>query len=510
MKILSVKQLRAADRETVKKQGITSLELMERAGTKVFEVIDRLLQKSSVPVKVFCGIGNNGGDGLVTARFLLEKGYQVSVYVVSYSEKRSPDFVENYQRFIELNNKWPTAISHDSEFPKIDKGDFIVDAIFGIGLNRSLNGWVGRLIEHINDSEAYVLAVDIPSGLFADKGKSSGDMVIKANLTCTFQSPKLVFFLPETGIFAGEITILDIGLDREFISGAPAVGVFVTKWIARNLYRQRERFSHKGTFGHVLVIGGSYGKMGSICLCTEAVLRAGAGMATAFIPKCGYEIVQMRIPEAMVLTDEHPDYIHEIRFDFDPSVICFGVGAGKKKETREAYKNLLSRTKRPMLIDADGLNLISENPGLIDLVPKNSVLTPHPKELERLVGPWKDDFEKIEKTRAFVKAHKLIVVIKGAYTITVSADDLFINSTGNPALATAGSGDVLAGVITGLISQGYDPLSAAIFGVYLHGKAGDFAALKPSAESVIAGDICRELGAAFSDLKIREERDPNN
>ena len=500
MKIFSAEQLMEADRRTIRNQDITSDELMERAGTLVFNEIHKRLKGAGGPVKIFCGIGNNGGDGLVIGRLLIEHGYEVTIYVVNYSDKRSPNFLKNYDRIKNVTKKWPILLKSDADFPELSKEDFVVDAVFGVGLNRPLLEWVADLIRHINNSGAFILAIDMPSGLFADQHTKEISSVINANYTMTFQSPKVVFYLPQTAGFAGDVEVIDIGLDRDYLQDTSTAFQLIGKEEAKYLYTPREEFTHKGTYGHALLVGGSYGKMGSIGLTTTACLKAGAGMATVFIPGCGYSILQTLIPEAMVLTDKAEKHLSQIEYDLDPSVISFGVGVGKNKETRDAFEDLLERTEKPMVIDADGLNLLSENKELLDKLPENSLLTPHPKELERLIGAWEDDFEKLKKTRNLVEKYKVMVIIKGSHSITVTKDNYYINNSGNPGMATAGSGDVLTGVLTGLISQGYDPSTAAVFGVYLHGKAGDIAANKLSYQALLAGDIAEHIGAAYLDF----------
>lgn len=473
---------------------------MERAATLVFKEIHNTLKNSQTPIKIFAGIGNNGGDGLVIGRLLLEEGYNVSMYVVNYSDKRSRDFLINYDRFKNITKNWPVLLNSEESFPEIQPQDLVIDAIFGVGLNRPLVEWTANLIRHINNSGAFVISIDVPSGLFSDEATMDISCVIRARHTYTLQSPKLAFFLPETGSFTGNLQIIDIGLDDEYFFTAEPLAQLIGKPAARGFYKQREKFSHKGTYGHALLIGGSYGKMGSICLTATACLRSGAGMATIFVPKCGYSILQTSLPEAMLITDEEEKYITEINFDIDPSVICFGVGVGQEDKTLLAFEALLDETASPMVIDADGLNLLAKKKALLKKVPKNSVLTPHPKELERLMGSWKDDFEKLEKAKQFAKDHNIVLVIKGAHTIILFEDEMFINNSGNPGMATAGSGDVLSGVISGLISQQYSPLAAAVFGVYLHGRSGDLAVRSLSHEGLIAGDIARYLGAAYLDL----------
>ncbi|MFN4764082.1 NAD(P)H-hydrate dehydratase [Gillisia sp. Q332] len=500
MKIFDVEQLAEADKVTIEKEGITSEILMERAATLVFNEIHSRLQGAKISIKIFCGIGNNGGDGLVIGRLLIENGYNVTIYVVNYSNKRSEDFLANYEKIKEVASSWPILLTKKDDLPDLKKTDFIIDGIFGIGLNRSLDEWVGKLVKHINSSGAFILSVDMPSGLFSEKIPSENDAVIKANFTLSFQAPKLIFFLPQTAGFVGDLQILDIGLDREFLHQAPAKARLIDKNEAIGLYIPRKKNSHKGDYGHSLIIGGSYGKIGSIALAGTAALRTGAGLVTFFSPKCGYQVLQTVLPEAMVITDIDENELSNITFDIEPDVICFGMGAGTSTVPLNAFKQLLQQTSNPMVIDADGLNMLSKEKELLKLLPKNSVLTPHPKELERLIGKWKNDFEKLDKAKKFTTKHKVILVIKGAFTFTISGDEMFINNTGNPGMATAGSGDVLSGVITGLISQKYDPLNAAVFGVYLHGRAGDIMADEKSYQGMISGDIAANIGRAFLDL----------
>lgn len=500
MKIFDVKQLAEADKVTMEKQNISSLELMERAAGLVFEDIHSKLQSAQIPIKVFCGIGNNGGDGLVIGRLLLEHGYQVTMYVVNYSNNRSDNFLQNYDRVKDVTNDWPKLLKSENDFPEIGKNDFVIDAIFGIGLNRALENWVGKLVEHINASNAFVLSVDMPSGLFSDKIPTQEDRVIKANVTISFQAPKFVFFLPQTSDYVGDLQVIDIGLDREYLIKTPSNIQLINKEEAKAMFQPRKNNTHKGNYGHTLIIGGSYGKLGSIVLAATAALRTGAGLVSVYVPKCGYDILQISVPEAMVLTDENDQELITIDFELDPAVICFGMGAGTSSKTALALEGLLKKTKNAMVIDADGLNILSNYKDYLSLLPENSVLTPHPKELERLIGSWQDDFDKLEKAKKFTIEYKVILVIKGAHTMVISGENIYINNTGNPGMATAGSGDVLSGVIAGLISQKYDTLTAAVFGVYLHGRTGDILADKKSYQGLISGDIANNMGEGYLDL----------
>ncbi len=507
MKIFSAEQLYEADKTTIEKQEITSEALMERAGTQIFQWLHQRLSGAQVPILIFCGIGNNGGDGLVVGRLLIEHGYNVIVYVVNCSDKRSKNFLLNYDKIKNVTKKWPILLKGENDFPEINPEDIIVDAIFGIGLNRCPGGWVKKLIQYLNDSKAFKLAIDIPSGLYPNSPLEDKEAVLKANHTLTFQTPKLSFFLPETSPFVSNFDVLEIGLDIEFLQQTEPLAQLISKAEAQRFYQARDKFDHKGTYGHVLIVAGSYGKIGAAVLSSTAAFRIGAGMVTAFVPKCGYNILQITIPEAMVITDKEEKFISEITVDFEPSAIGIGMGIGKNKATVEALKTLFKESKVPFVIDADALNNLSENKELLKLLPKNSVLTPHPGELKRLIGEWKNDYEKLEKVKKFSNKYEVVVVIKGAYSVSVYGDKLYINTSGNPGMATAGSGDALSGVITGLLSQGYDPLLASVFGVYLHGRAGDIAAGQMGYEALIAGDIIDNLTEAYLDLFTRDEQE---
>ncbi|MCB7480066.1 NAD(P)H-hydrate dehydratase [Christiangramia sediminis] len=504
MKVLSAEQLSGADKETIRKQNITSEELMERAATLVFNEINQRLQGAPIPIKIFCGIGNNGGDGLVIARHLIQHGYHVTVYVVNYSDKRSEDFLANYEKLKVITNDWPHLIKEEDHFPEINTGDFVIDAMFGIGLNRPIEGWVAKLVKLINNSQAFILAVDMPSGLFSDKTPGKKAAVIEANYTLSFQSPKLVFFLPETMDYIGDLQVLDIGLDREYISKLISETFLIGKQEAVSLYIPRKKNSHKGDYGKVLIVGGSYGKIGSVLLTATAALKTGTGLCSLYIPECGYDIIQTGLPEAMLMTDTDKKMLTTYPKDFDADVVCFGMGVGTDEKSVQALKELLQANNDPVVIDADGLNILSNNKEFLKMLPKNSVLTPHPGELKRLIGAWEDDFQKLEKVKKFSKKYNVILVVKGAHTFTIDREYIYINDSGNPGMATAGSGDVLSGIITSLIGQGYEPVNAAVFGVYLHGLSGDITAEEIGYESLLAGDIARNMGKAVKALFERE------
>ena len=499
MKIFNAKQIYEADKFTINKQQITSGQLMERAAIQVFNWMHSRMQGAQTKIHLFCGIGNNGGDGLVLARHLQDHGYNIEVFVVNYSEHRSKDFLINLDRLKE-KGVWPDFLSEQSEFPSIGKEDIVVDAIFGIGLNRVPDDWVIGLMEHLNNSNAFILAIDMPSGLFMEAGLTHTEGVIKANYVLTFQVPKLVFFLPETGKYIDHWEVLDIGLDQEFLFGLKPQYELIGKNEVLSLYIPRERFSHKGTYGHSLIIGGSYGKIGAVVLAAKGSMLAGSGLVTTYVPRCGYLPLQTALPEAMVITDKEELEISKIDFGLVPSAIGIGVGMGTTVATVKAFSEFMKGNKLPLVIDADGLNILSKNRDLFKKMPPQTVLTPHPKELERIIGKWTDDFDKLKKAKQFSEKYDCILVIKGANTITIYKDMGYVNTTGNPGMATGGSGDVLTGVITGLLAQGYSPMNAAIFGVYIHGRAADIAVEECGFQALIASGILDNIGKAYLDL----------
>lgn len=508
MKLFSKEQIYEGDKLTTERQKISSTDLMERAGTQIFNWMHMRMQGAQVPIHVFCGIGNNGGDGLVLARHLVTHGYNVITYIVNCSDKRTKDFLINYDRIKNVTKDWPKMLSCSSDFSEIEIGvdDIIVDAVFGIGLNRSPNEWVQQLFQKFRASKAFTLAIDIPSGVYTDKTVEDENAVVHASYTLSFQSPKLIFFLPDTAKYTVQWEVLDIGIDRDYLMQTETEVELISKLEVLPLYKPRQKFSHKGDFGHVMILGGSYGKIGAVNLASRAALSSGAGLVTAYIPKCGYHSLQASIPEVMVISDVNETAISNITFDIEPTVIGVGVGLGTSVETAKTFESFLKKNKAPLVIDADALNLLSKKKALLKLLPKQTILTPHPKELERLVGKWSNDFEKLKKVKAFSKKYNVIVLVKGANSITVYQDKLYINTTGNPGMATAGSGDVLTGIISGLVAQGYEHLTATIFGVYLHGKSADISLEDYGYQSLIASHIIGTIGEAYIDLFKKPEQ----
>lgn len=495
MKIFSAPQIKQADQTTILSQNITSTELMERAAGKAFEWIRTRFPDKATPFYIYCGQGNNGGDGLAIARMLLHEGYNsIKFEIVENTGSPTKDFSINKQR-MEL-----AGISFENINGNNVGGLVIIDALFGIGLNRELSDEVRQAIRTINTKEATVISIDVPSGMFMDR---KTEFAVKADVVLTFQSPKLPFFMAGNKDFVNSFKVLDIGLDSEFINATEVNHHYIDANAIQDYYKPMLPHAHKGTQGHAVIIGGSYGKIGAVCLSAKAALKSGCGLITAYIPQCGYDILQSSFPEAMVLTSglEHIDTIH---FEFEPRAIGLGPGLGQHAYTQKEIGDFLSKNKIPLVIDADALNILSQNKEWLKLLPENTILTPHPKELERLMGSWDDDFDKFEKMNAFSKANDVILVSKDANTMIVHNDKVYVNSTGNAGLATGGSGDVLTGIITGLLAQGYKALDAAIFGVYLHGLSADIGVKETSMQAFIASDILTYLGKAY--LEIEENR----
>ena len=504
MKILSVDKIRKADAYTIEHEPIQSIDLMERAATQLFNWIIKRVDKTHA-FKVFVGPGNNGGDGLALSRMLAEADNSVNVYIIRYTDKTSTDFQVNFDRAVKLEKILISDIKQTADFPEIDEEDVIIDAIFGSGLTRPVTGFVGDVITLINKTAAIKVAIDAPSGLFSDESSLHSDgAILRADYTLSFQFPKLAFMMPENDAFVGRWHILDIGLHHEYINSVPTDNFYTITEDVDPLIKNRSKFSHKGTFGHALLIAGSYGKIGAAVLASEACLRSGVGLLHVHIPKVGYQIMQTALPEAMISLDRYENYFSEVPDLTMYNTVGIGPGLGMEHQTQMALKLLIQEFNAPMVFDADALNILSENPTWLSFLPAGSILTPHPKEFERLTGKWEDDFEKLHKQRDFAKRYNIYLVLKGAHTSICTPDGkCYFNSTGNPGMATAGSGDVLTGIITGLLAQGYTPGQAAVLGVYLHGLAGDKAANKLGQEAMIAGDMVNKLGKAFKWLRKR-------
>jgi len=496
LKILSAKQIKELDQFTIEHEPISAIDLMERAS---HAFVDWFVPhfRPSKKIGIVCGPGNNGGDGLGIARMLNELGYSVKVWIVKSDLKESESFKINLERIQGKITSY--EISKESDRGLFTGCDVLIDAVFGSGLSRPTEGIFAQVISCINQTDAIRIAVDIPSGLFADSN-SSGE-IVNAHHTITFQLPKLALLFPENHKWVGRWHLVDIGLNKEFIKSASASNYFVTEKSIKKIIKPRDQFSHKGTYGHALLIAGSYGKMGACVLAAKAALRSGLGLLTVHIPTCGYSIIQTSAPEAMASLDASENYFSSLPENLNYSSIGIGPGLEMNSETVVALAKVLKQYKKPIVIDADALNMLSLNQELLQLIPERSILTPHPKEFERMAGDWKNDFERLELLRSFSIKLKSIVVLKGAYTSIACPDgNVFFNSTGNPGMAKGGSGDALTGVLTALLAQGYSSKDSALLGVYLHGLAGDLAANELGMDSMTATDLIAWIPHSFKKL----------
>ncbi|NTW32239.1 MAG: NAD(P)H-hydrate dehydratase [Bacteroidetes bacterium] len=502
MKILNSSQIREADAYTISHEPVSSINLMERAAGKCFDWISERIEKTK-NIKVICGLGNNGGDGLVISRLLQKSGYNVEVIVLRYSEKCSEDFKKNEDKIKKLKKNIITEVKDIADLPQFSDDSVIIDAIFGSGLSKPVEGFIADVIEKINASKNYIISIDLPSGLFSEENFSNNpDSIVKADVTITFQVPKLAFLLPENYPFVGEWTLLNIGLNKEYIESLNSPYYFVEDNDVRQMLKIRGKFSHKGSFGHALLFSGSYGKAGAVVLGAKACLRSGAGLLTAHIPEIAYQIVQAQVPEAIVSIDESEKYISNLPEISKYDAIAIGPGIDIKDETQKLLKLLIQNSSIPLIIDADALNILSENKTWFAFIPKYSILTPHPKEFERLAGKPENDNHRLQLQKELSVKYCLYIVYKGAYTtISTPEGKFYFNSTGNPGMATGGSGDVLTGILLGLKASGYSCIESCIIGTYLHGLAGDIAKDKKGEDSLIAGDIVDNISEAFKFLK---------
>ena len=496
-KVFSTNQIREADQFTIDHEPIRSIDLMERASNAFVKAYCKQFS-SSLSVKIFCGPGNNGGDGLSIARLLNKNNFDVQVYILQNDFAFSDDFILNEQK-LKNKNKVPLHYITDSNFPPIQESDVIIDALWGIGLTRPLTGLAESLVKYINERKSTTVSVDIPSGMFADKPTTG--TAIQADFTYTFELPKLGFFFAENYEYAGEWKVLRIGLDKSFISEISTSYFLIQEKDIKKILRPRRKFDHKGKFGHALIVAGSAGKIGAALLCSSACLKSGAGLVTAHIPRIGNNILQTGLPDAMITLDDHENIITKIPSVDNYTTIGIGSGIGIENLTQQAFINLLSRYRRPMVIDADAINILSLNKGWLEYVPKGSIFTPHPKEFERLFGKSLNSFERIKKQKDLSISHKIVIVLKGAYTSISTPEGLvFFNPTGNPGMAKGGSGDVLTGMITAFLSQGYTSEQAAIMGVYLHGLAGNVALKNKTDFNITASDQLLHIANAFKKI----------
>jgi len=501
IKIFDAFQIKGIDNCTIENQGISSIDLMERASLAVYEKLIRKLDLK-YPVYVFAGSGNNGGDALAIARMLLVNHYNIYVFLVNPNNSLSPDCAINKER---LEHLIPVHIIREGkDIPSITPNSIVIDSLFGSGLNRCVNGIHYEVIKAINSSECKVYSIDMPSGLFVeDNSDNNPNGIVHSDDVFTFQFPKLSLLLPESNKAYKKMNIVDIGLCERCIGELKTDYYYTEKKDIAELLRKRSLFSHKGDFGRAMIIAGSYGKMGAAVMAARACLRTGVGLLTMHIPACGIDVLQATVPESMADADESDKFVSNVRNDIEKYTLGIGPGIGTKAETKQLLYNIFEVYKKPLVLDADALNLISENEHLKKMIPPESILTPHPSEFERLAGAkFENGYNRLQAARQFAEEYGVYIVLKGAYsTIITPEKTVYFNSTGNPGMATGGSGDMLTGMITSLLAQKYDPLHAALLGVYLHGYAGDLAAKSKSEYALLPSDMIEYIGKAYRALE---------
>ena len=496
MKILTCNEIKELEAYTIVNEPVLSIDLIERSA----KVVKRWISQNTNPdlaYHIFCGIGNNGASGLALARLLKKDGYKVFVHLVSFSKNLSLDCATNEKRLKEYVNI--NYISSEEDLPFINPGEVILDAVFGSGLNRACEGISELVVKYINSCESPVVSIDVPSGMFCNSQSPEG-VVVHADVTLSFQLPKLSFLVPENEEYIGQWTVLDIGLSEDGLEKSQNTYNYILPQEVQQIPQFPSKFSHKGENGHGLLIAGSIGKAGSSVLSAKAALKSGIGLASVVIPECNYNVLQTSIPEAMCfpMGDNYITGFPELDYF---NALAIGPGLGVTEQTVTLLENLLDKVKQPLILDADAINVLTAEKSLLDKLPRNTILTPHIGEFDRLVGASENSFERFEKLIHLAVNNQLIVILKSAHSAIATPDgQIYFNSSGNPGMATAGSGDVLTGILLGLLSQGYHALDTCILGVYLHGLAGDFALKQESYESLVSSDIVNNLGNAFKQI----------
>jgi hydroxyethylthiazole kinase-like uncharacterized protein yjeF len=507
MKIFKSEQIREIDAYTIENEPISSIDLMERASLKFAKWFVRKFD-SSHPVYVFAGTGNNGGDGFAAARMLAERNYKIKAVLIKFSDRLSSDCEININLFKELFAENYFEIKDANELPEPDSNSIVIDAIFGSGLSRGVSGLAADVIKFMNASGALLVSIDIPSGLFGEDNRSNDlNSIVQADYTVSFEFPFLSFFFAENIEFVKTWKTIGIGLHPTVIKDTHSDYVLLNDEFVSSLIKTRGKFSHKGSYGHALIIAGSYGMMGASVLATHACLRGGAGLVTAHVPKSGYPIIQKTVPEAIVSIDDSDLVFSGISDLRKYTAVGIGPGLNCQSNSGKGFHALLKTIQVPLLIDADALNILADNKYWLDELPENTVLTPHPGEFDRLFEQSASSYERHLKQLEYAIKFKVVIVLKGAHTMIALPDGkCFVNSTGNAGMATGGSGDVLTGLITSLLAQGYTSEHASIIAVYIHGLAGDLALEEQSQESLIAGDLIHFTGKAFKHVKKYQKK----
>lgn len=503
MKIFPTASIKQLDAFTIENEPVSSFDLMERAAQAIAGALMKKWDDRETPFVFFAGPGNNGGDALAVARLMAEAGYtQLSAYLFNIKESLSPDCQANFELLTMMPQVSLQIVTTQFTPPALTDEHIVVDGLFGSGLNKPLQGGFAAVVRFINASPATVVSIDIPSGLMGEEnGAHPVNNIIKADYTLSLQLPKLAFFFAENQTYVGKWQLLDIGLSQDGIEQTSTPYLLQEEEDYEDMLKPRARFAHKGTFGHALLIAGQQGMAGASILAAKACLRSGAGLLTVHVPFCNNFIVQTSVPEAMTHID-YSENAFTIPIDPEPyQAVAVGPGIGQQRETEEALLEQIENAQGPMVLDADALNILANHRQYIGRLPHGSILTPHPKECDRLVGGSKNSFDRLSKARQLAIDTHVYIVLKGAYTFIISPQGTcWINTTGNPGMATAGSGDVLTGILLSLLTQGYEPEVAARLGVYAHGLAGDIAAKKKGQIGMTAGDIVEWLPLVWATM----------
>ncbi len=503
MKLFTTEEIRAIDRRTIEQEGVPSLELIERVAEGVADEISSRW-RSNKPTMVFAGPGNNGADALGAARLLFERGFRPEVFLFNIGgDKLSTDCAASRDRMLA---EVPDIIFHEVKdrfsMPKITTNHLVIDGLFGSGLREELQGGFKSLVQYINDENATVVSIDLPSGMFGDWNPQIVNRnTIHATLTLAIQFPRISFFIPDNAELIGEWKIIDIGLSEKAIATSPANFCLVEQRDVHRRLRHRKEFASKADFGSGILYAGSYGMMGAAILAARGALRAGVGKLTVNSPKCGYQIMQSSVPEALFRHNRGEINIIDIHPERDFSAIAVGPGIGTNELTVKAVKDFLASINQPVILDADALNCIAIKPSILNTIPVLSILTPHAGEFDRLFGPQPSAEARLRKAIEMAKYYNILIILKGRYTSIVRPDGkVYFNSSGCPAMATAGSGDVLTGVLLSMLAQGYPAELASLIAVYVHGLAGEMAAAEQGEYGVTAGDIASYIGKAISEI----------
>lgn len=475
---------------------------MERAAIQLTDSIVAEWDKD-MKVVVFAGPGNNGGDALAVARMLAVRGYNVSTWLFNTSGRLSDDCKKNRDRLKDVKQVASfVMVTDEFDPPTLDAQTLVVDGLFGSGLNKPLTGGFASLVKYINASPAKVVSIDIPSGLMTESNEYNvKSNIMKADVTLTLQQPKLSFLFPENQQFIGHVEVLDIGISQEGIDKTDAQFYILEKSDITPCLKRRDPFAHKGSMGHALLVAGSRGMAGAAMLAAKACLRTGVGKVTVHTPACNTLPLQIGVPEVVLDVDSDTNVVSEA-VDTD----CFkamgiGPGLGTNENTAIAVIGQMRRAQCPIVVDADALNILAAHKAWLQQIPVGAILTPHIGEFDRLEGVSTDSYERLSKAMLLAERQHAYIVLKGHYTAIITPGGrVLFSPTGNPGMATAGSGDVLTGIITALLARGYTQGEACAIGTYLHGLAGDIAARTLGEESLIASDIINSLPMAFKEL----------